>query len=93
MAEGRPTRPLSKAAVGSWTVLTQVFQADRQFEDLQRVQTQSEEAPYADDVSKTRLTPVPAQRATFPRLVGLPRIQSRCLHIPDRVSRAYLQVD
>jgi hypothetical protein len=54
---------------------------------------QSGEAPYADDVSTTRLTPVPAQRATFPRLVGLPRIQSRCLHIPDRVSRAYLQVD
>jgi hypothetical protein len=54
---------------------------------------QSGEARCADDVSTTRLTPVPAQRAAFPRLVGLPRIQSRCLPIPDRVSRAYLQVD
>jgi hypothetical protein len=53
---------------------------------------QSGESPYADDVSTTRFTP-PAQRATFPRLVDLLRIQSRCLHLPDRVSRAYLQVD
>jgi hypothetical protein len=54
---------------------------------------QSGGSPHADDVSTTRFTPVPAQRATFPRLVDLLRIQSRCLHLPDRVSRAYLQVD